>query len=415
MKDSPFLLGPWRTAFQGATTLLVLGLPFLRIGGDSALRLDLSERVFYCFGQVFPLEELYLLLFASIVLILGFLLVTLVLGRVWCGWACPQTTLVDLAEAFARRIGVKVVNGRMQPSLWQQGLLQLCYLTLALLVGSNLVWYFLPPGEFFARLGQWRLGWAPGLTLGITAALVYLDLAFLRRLFCREFCPYGRFQTSLVDPGTLTLRFHPDEASRCIRCGACTRVCPTAIDIRRGYQIECINCGRCLDACREVMARRQQPGIIRYTFGTDGRGGRVLLNPRLLLVALALLVATLTLAVAIGQRTPVSLKVARSPAAIRQLPEGEQAVFFTVYLSNRRRQPLQVDLQALGDGRDLALRGQTRNLKLSGGSRKKLEFALVVPPGNAGKTLAIEFQLLDGGQVLSRAAASLRLPEKDGT
>lgn len=414
MTSSPFLLGPWRTRFQWLTTGLLLGLPFLRIGGESALRLDLPSQVLYCFGQAFRLEELYLLLFVSIVFLLGFLLLTLVLGRVWCGWACPQTTLVDLAEAFARRIGVKVQNGRMNPLPWQQLLLHLFYLSLALLVGCNLTWYFIAPGEFFSRLWSGQLGLAASLSVAVVASIIYLDLGWLRRLFCREFCPYGRFQTALVDPGTLTLRFHPDEASRCIRCGACTRVCPTAIDIRRGYQIECINCGRCLDACREVMARRQQPGIIRYTFGTSGRGWRALLNPRLLLVALALLGATAGLTLAVGQRAPVSLKIARSAAAVvRPLPQGQHAVFFAAYLSNRQQSPLLLTLQARSADTTLELRGLTGQLQLDGGERTKVEFALVVPALASDQVLDIEFQLLDDrGIILTRADATLRLPQK---
>lgn len=413
MTSAPFLLGPWRTAFQWLTSSLVLGLPFLRIDGESALRLDLSERSLYCFGQVFRLEELYLLLFACIVLILFFLLLTLVLGRIWCGWACPQTTLVDLAEALARRIGVKVQNGRMNPRPWQQLLLQLFYLLLALMVGCNLVWYFIDPWSFFSRLGSGQLGVAAALTIAVTAGIVYLDLAWLRRLFCREFCPYGRFQTTLVDPGTLTLRFHPNEAPRCIRCGACTRVCPTAIDIRRGYQIECINCGRCLDACREVMAKRRQPGIIRYTFGSSGRGWRALLNPRLLLVALALFAGTTALALVIGQRAPISLKIARSAAEFRPLDDGQSAVFYTVYLSNRSRQALRLTLQATSAAGELDLRGPTQDRLLAAGGRHKIDFALILPQPAGDSLLTIEFQLLDDqGAILTRADATLRLPQK---
>ena len=162
--------------------------------------------------------------------------------------------------------------------MWRKLLLHAGFALLGFLVAANLLWYFIEPRQFFAQLAAFDLHYAATLTLIVTGVLVYLDLALVRRLLCRDFCPYGRFQTALVDKSTLTLHLPDKELARCIACGSCVRTCPMGIDIRQGYQVECINCGRCLDACRQVMARRGEPGLIRYSFGTAGAGPKGLLN-----------------------------------------------------------------------------------------------------------------------------------------
>jgi len=373
----PRLLGPWRTACQWLCTLAVLGIPFVYIGGNSLLRLDFSTLSLQVGGRVFPIEALWLLLLFSLAIVLLFLLVTLAFGRAWCGWGCPQTTLVDLVEWGARGLGVKVSAGVLATNAWQKIVLQLLYLGLALLVGANLLWYFVSPYDFFPQLTAGALHWAAATLLGLTAATVYIDLAFLRRLFCKEFCPYGRFQTVLVDPGTLTLRYHPDEAPRCIRCGACARACPTGIDIRNGYQIECINCGRCLDACREVMARRNQQGIIRYTFGLEGRGLQALVNVRMTLVTLAFLVIAGAFTVAATQRSPLTLKVARNPALLPRAVAGERVLnFFTAYLVNRSSTPQSFSLVVTTTAINVQWRGSADPLLLAAGEHRRIDFGL---------------------------------------
>lgn len=401
-------LGPWRRTFQWCTSLLLLLIPFVRIDGGSLLRLDLPGLELHFFGTTFHIEELYLLLLLAFCLLLLFLLVTLAFGRAWCGWACPQTTLSDLSEALARRLGLGLERGRFVGAAWRRALLQLALSGLALLVGANLTWYFISPYDFFARLGAGTLPPTIYLPLLATAVVVYLDLALLRRLFCREFCPYGRFQTVLVDPGTLTLRFHPDHADRCIRCGACVRACPMDIDIRRGYQVECINCGRCLDACREVMARRGQTGIIRYTFGLEGRGLTALVNPRMLLVSVAFLALFGGLIFASLHRAEASLKLARSrTAASRQLADGQVATFFTAIVGNRSRQPLQLTLVARdSQGRPLKVRGPVASIRLQPDQRQKVDFVLLTPP--ARQRSSVDFILRDPrGKILADSRAYL--------
>jgi cytochrome c oxidase accessory protein FixG len=409
----PHRLGPWRQFFQWSCTLTLLATPFVRIDGRSLLRLDLPTLSLEAFGHTFRIEELYLFLLLAIALVLLFLLVTLALGRAWCGWACPQTTLVDLAEGFARLIGVRVTAGHMEANGWQTVLLQFFYLAVSLLVAANLVWYFVSPYDFFARLLAADLGGGILLTMAVTAGIVWLDLAFVRRLLCREFCPYGRFQTVLVDPGTLTLRYHPDEAARCIRCNACVRACPTGIDIRRGFQIECINCGRCLDACREVMALRGEPGIIRYTFGLEGKGLKALFNLRMGLVLVALAGVTTALVLSIVQLPGASLKLTRTAAAPRLLEDGRLVNFFTVYVTNRATEAGAFTLDArLTDGSPLEIRGSTPDLHLAAGERRRLDFALVAPAVSPGKSVPAVFALLDShGRVTARAEALITAPQ----
>jgi polyferredoxin len=410
----PHRLGSWRQLCQWVCTLTLLAVPFVRIDGRSLLRLDLPTLSLQAFGHTFRIEELYLFLLLSIALVLVFLLVTLALGRAWCGWACPQTTLADLAEGFARLIGVRVTAGRIEGNGWQTALLQVFHCLVALLFAANLVWYFVSPYDFFARLLAADLGGGMLLTLAVTAGIVWFDLAFVRRLLCREFCPYGRFQSVLVDPGTLTLRFHPDEAARCIRCDACVRSCPTGIDIRRGFQIECINCGRCLDACREVMARLGQPGIIRYTFGLQDKGLKALFNLRMGLVLVALLGVTTALVLSAVHLPETSLKLARSAAAPRQLEDGRLVNFFTAYVTNRASAAGVFTLSAqLADGSPLEIRGPKTDLRLATGERRRLDFAVVAPAGPRSAAAPAIFVLRDSqGRVTAQSDALITGPQE---
>ncbi len=392
-KSSPHRLGPWRRTFQWCTSLLLLAIPFIRSGDQSLLRLDLPTLSLQLFGSTLHLEELYLFLLLALALIFLFLLVTLAFGRAWCGWACPQTTLSDLSEGLARHLGLELKQGRFYGAPWRRGLLHLLLIALALLVGANLVWYFISPYSFFPRLLTRSLPLGAVIPLLVTALVVYLDMVWLRRLFCREFCPYGRFQMVLVDPGTLTLRYHPDHADRCIQCGACVRACPMSIDIRRGYQVECINCGRCLDACREVMARRGQSGIIRYTFGVDGRGLAALLNLRMLLVGAAFTLLSAVLVVATLNRPEATLKLARSGTiAPRLLEDGRVATLFTTVIANRSSDPLSLTLSARDDkGLPMELRGPVEQLQLQPNERRHLSILLLAPA--APQRQAVYFML----------------------
>ncbi len=394
MDNTNHFIGPRRRWFQWASTLVLLLLPWLELDGKSLLRIDIPGLRLYLFGQVLRIEELYFVLLAALIFVLLFLLITVVLGRVWCGWACPQTTLSDVAEWLARRLGLTVRHNKVHGTLPSKILLQGIYLGLAFLVASNLLWYFIPPRLFFVRLFSLDLNSAAWITFIATGLLVYLDLAVVRRLMCSDFCPYGRFQTALVDKATLTLHLPDTELDQCIDCGSCVRTCPMEIDIRQGFQVECTNCGRCLDACRKVMAKQKKPGLIRYTFGLHGEGVKGLFNPRVLLPACALVVLLVVLGITLVDRPSASLKVSVShTVSSRTLADGRIGTFFNAWVNNRSRQPAVYTLQARQkkSGAMLPVKGQTR-AKLVPGENRRLDFVLVTP---TDEPRTVEFVLTD--------------------
>jgi len=413
MKTRHRFIDPWRRRFQWATTLLLLLIPWLEVDGRSLLRIDIPELSLYLFGQVLRIQELYLVLLATLIFVLGFLLVTVVLGRVWCGWCCPQTTLSDIAEWAARKLGIVVKNYKLHGSLGSKLLLQIIFLVLALLIASNLLWYFIPPRIFFIRLFTLDLHYAAWITLGVTVLTVYLDLAVLRRLFCRDFCPYGRIQTSLVDKATLSLHLPETEMQRCIACESCVRTCPMEIDIRDGYQVECTNCGRCLDACRRVMEKRNEPGLIRYSFGLHGEGPGGLLNPRVLLPGVAMVILLVILGFALVNRPTASLKIAVShTAAARTFADGRTGTFFNAWVNNRSQRPASYTITARSreSGVPLSLKGQVQ-AELAPGENRRLDFVLVT---QTGESLTVEFVLTDEeGVELSAAEAYINPTEHD--
>jgi polyferredoxin len=394
---APFLLSPWRKLCQWIVTLLLLLTPWFNIKGNSVLRIDIPELSMYFFGQTLRIEELYLVLISSLILTLGFLLITMALGRVWCGWFCPQTTLTDLAEWFAKVL--KINQGQPKADLFKKAVLHCFYLALAFLVSSNLLWYFIEPLSFFSLLASGQMHYATWISLLLVAALVYLDLAVVRRLMCREICPYGRFQATLADESTLALHLPHAELERCIKCNSCVRACPMEIDIRQGYQVECINCGRCLDACRRIMANRDQPGLISYHFGTAGKGVKALLNRKTMLLFIVILLLSLIMMLAVIHRPPASLKIAVShTASSRELKDGNRATFFNAWVNNRSDEDAVYDIIArrAKDNGPLILKGPTAKAHLAAGENLRIDFVLITPADK--DKIEVDFVLVDQTQ-----------------
>jgi polyferredoxin len=307
---------PWRLAVQALLALAFVAAPLLRVGGRPLFGLDAREGVFFLFGLALRASNLLPLLAVTLALLFGLLWIAASLGRLWCGWFCPQSLFCD-AMAWARRRW-----GRSGTVALHVG----AALASLLLAVATLL-YVIPAERFFAEAGA---GWIAALALG---SLLYADTAFVGRTLCKVACPYGKLLTILTDPQALTVELDPAVAQACIRCAACERCCPMDVRVREGAGGDCIRCGRCIDACAAVMERQKPPhaGLIRFATPGGGSWGVALGKPRaLLLLFLSLLAAGVFVWLA-ASPDRATLQVRLTPTAMpRALADGRTAVFVTV-------------------------------------------------------------------------------------
>src|SRR5512133_3681398 len=321
-----------------AQAAVVLGLPFVRIGGESALRLDVPAGRLHAFGASWAVDEAFVVLAATLFLAALFLLVTVLFGRVWCGWGCPQTVLGDLTGLVEPS-----PRGRRRP--WRRAAGVALTALVSAIAGANLVWYFVSPYDFLARLSTGALGPVIGGAWAATAAVLFLDLVLLRQTFCATVCPYAKLQGVLFDRHTLVVAYDARRDADCVDCLACVRVCPTRIDIRDGLQVECIACAACVDACEPIMRRLgRAPELVGYFHGEPG-GRRRLVRPATVGLAAMTLLSLALLVGAAGTRASVAVTVSADAAfAPRRAGDGRIVNAFDLVLESRARAGVEVTL-----------------------------------------------------------------------
>jgi cytochrome c oxidase accessory protein FixG len=361
-----------RRFVQGLLIAAALLLPFATISGNPFLRMDIVKMTLFLAGIPLRIDQFYLVLLVVLLFVALFLLVTVVLGRVWCGWLCPQTVFNDLAELMARSFRTKVSPAAARL------IEHLVALIVAKLIALNLFCWFLPPQQVVTDLLDFPDHQPMFATFLLLTLFGYLNLILVKRSFCRSYCPYGRIQTALMDAGTLNLSFLEETRDRCLRCNACVQTCPMEIDIRTGFQIECIGCGRCIDACRGVMEKRPGgAGLIDYRFGVvKGTRFRVGNTTVVLLLVTLLLAAGLIWGVA--GRNQSAFAVQRiATADTRRLPDGSVAHPWRAIIGNRSEEPQIYSIRFAGEPPGgIELLGQISDIRVAANQHREVTFMI---------------------------------------
>ena len=432
---------------------LLLGyflLPWLNWDGRQAVLFDLPQRQFHIFTLTFWPQDFPLLAWLLIIAAFSLFAVTAWLGRVWCGYTCPQTVWTAMfmwAEQFcegSRNQRIKRDQGPMTgDKLMRKSAKHTMWLGVAFLTGFTFVGYFSPIRDMTLDLVtitvsdtglSWGLSWWEIMWINFFTCATYINAGWMREQVCTYMCPYARFQSVMFDKDTLIVSYDyhrgeqrgprkksadPAEMNLgdCVDCQICVQVCPTGIDIRDGLQYECINCALCIDGCNSVMEQMgYEPGLIRYTTEHALEGGKTnFLRPRLIGYGIAVLVMASLFLTVVYNRVPLQLDVIRDRDRLYyETGEGLIENSYTLKILNmdQRQHNYRIELSGLEQA---AIVGKSTAL-VAAGEIAELPLRLRVDPvylEDVNTTIVFSVQAMDGSELEAEAESRFigpRLP-----
>ena len=360
-------------------TIILLSIlfagPFITINGNPLLLVNIFERKFSILGQIFWPQDFFLLALLLITLFVFIILFTVSFGRIWCGWACPQTLFMEMVfrkieywiEGDANKQRKLDKGPWNSEKIWKKGLKHFIFIAISILIAHTVMAYLIgidqvkevvsqPPSEHLAGF------------IGLVAftGIFYWVFAYFREQACVAVCPYGRLQGVLLDKKSIVviydwLRGEPRgkiskkepaaEKGDCIDCKLCVHACPTGIDIRNGTQLECVNCTACIDACDEVMDKIDKPrGLIRYaSHDSIETGAKTLWTTRAKAYTAVLTILVTILSVALFTRSDVEATVLKVPGQLyTELDNGRISNLYKVQYVNKTNSPMPVDIRITG-------------------------------------------------------------------
>ena len=425
-----------RLALGWGLIALFVALPIVRVNGRPAVLLDFVHREFALFGLTFyPTDTFYLLLLGLAALVFVVLL-TALLGRVWCGWGCPQTVYLEFVfRPIERWIeGKEHVRARRDAGpwsfdkAWRKAAKWGVYLVISLALAHVFVSYFVG----WERLLAWMTSppteqWGFFVMMAVTTGLVLFDFGYFREQMCTITCPYARFQSVLLDEDSMIVSYDPNRGEPrarrskkkieqeeaglvpalgdCIDCLACVRTCPTGIDIRDGLQMECIACTQCIDACDDIMDAIGKPrGLIRYTSEHELEGVKTrVLRPRTVVYGLLLAALVTMLGVGIATRGDFDVDVARAVGEpFVELPDGTVANRLRFRVRNQTPHAAAFEVEPVEPASAEVRIVGVQPVALASQEMKRVEAFVVVPRASFGgstqRDAAFRLVFSDGSQ-----------------
>ena len=433
----------WRWALVILTQLIYFGTPWLDWQGRQAVLFDVASREIHLLGLVFwPQDALYLALLLLAVAYALFLF-TSVAGRLWCGYACPQSVYTELFMGIERVIegdrAARIKLDKQPPSarkLRLKAAKHALWMAVALATGFTFVGYFTPIRDLAADLAALRVGPWEAFWILFYGFATYANAGWMREQVCRHMCPYARLQGVMFDADTLVIAYDRQRGEPrgarpraldhraaglgdCIDCGICVHVCPTGIDIRNGLQYECIGCGACVDGCDQIMDRMGYPrGLIRYSTdpalkAAPRRLARRGARPRMLAYAAILLLIAASAAVILYRRAPLDVdvvhdRVVASESAERPLIEN----VYRLRIVNRDSTARDLTIRVSGlDG--MTLLSEAQPIRMKAESTRLVPVRVrapreQLPPGASAIRFTVEALALDEAVDTKSRAAEAR-------
>jgi len=429
----------WRWTLVWLTQIIFYGLPWLTWNDRQAVLFDLAARKFYIFGFVFWPQDFIYLTLLLVISALSLFLFTALAGRLWCGYACPQTVYTEIFLWVEQKIeGNRLERMRLDKAATGTKKIALksakhaIWIAIALWTGFTFVGYFSPISELFQAVasfstGPWETFWI--LFYGFAT---YGNAGWMREQVCKYMCPYARFQGVMFDRDTLIVTYDPARGeprgprSRkadakalglgdCVNCDMCVQVCPTGIDIRNGLQYECIGCAACIDACDQVMDRMGYPkGLIRYSTENAIDSGlssaemkRHLLRPRVFVYAGVLLAVVSVLLIALYVRVPLKIEVlADRTSLMREVEGGKLENVYRLRIANTQEVPHRYRISATG--LDTLSVASENEVELPPATTRQFAMRLRIAPGVTGKgshRIEVEVRAVDNDAIAAREKA----------
>lgn len=425
----------WRRRRAVAYTLmaLFLAIPYVKVGGRPLMLLDLPRREFTLGGVTFLPTDTLLLMLLLVSLVIGIFLATALFGRVWCGWACPQTVYMEFLFRPIERLFEGGERGSRQLDAQGRHLhprrlaKYAVYLVLALALAHTFLAYFVGVEQLAVWVRRSPVEHPTSfLVMAATTALIMLDFTYFREQTCMVACPYGRMQSVLLDRQSLIVAYDVargeprgkgkarEGLGDCVDCLACVQTCPTGIDIRDGLQMECIHCTQCADACDAVMTKIGKPtGLIRYATREGLEGGRRrVLRPRIVLYPLILAASLAGFGWALAAREDADVTLLRGIGApFVEQADGGITNQVRIKVTNRTRDAHEYRITLL-DAPDATVIAPENPMRVEGGATATTS-AFIILPASAftGGKRQVTFRIADGAAFTTDLSYGLVGPE----
>lgn len=410
--------------------------PFIKVNGHQFLLLDFPNRHFILFGVPFGPHDFHLFVLAMISFIVFIVLFTVIFGRIFCGWACPQTIFMEMVfrkiEYWIEGDAIQQIKLRNAPwtaqKIFKKALKHLIFFALSFFIANIFLSYIISMDKLIEIVTDPPSKHLSGLfAITVFSGVFYFVFSYFREQACTLVCPYGRLQGVLLDQDSIVIAYDykrgeprgklkkgDDFSNRgdCIDCHLCVDVCPTGIDIRNGIQLECVNCTACIDACDNVMDKIQRPrGLIRYaSLKNIENKAKFKFTPRIMLYSVILFILLSVLTVLMINRTDFNVNVLRTPGMLfQEQPDRKISNLYDLNLVNKTFSPVQMQMKLLNPQGELKIIGS--DLKLDSQQIVEAKFMILLPKESIKKmNTPVEIGIYDGNKLIKKIKTSFLGP-----